>query len=366
MGTMSGKPMRLADLRATFGGKRVFVTGHTGFKGSWLAFILAEAGAEVMGFALPPSEGPNHFELLNLSDRIAHVEGDIRDGAALRAAMTGFRPEFVLHLAAQALVRASYADPVTTFSTNVLGSVHLLEAVRATASVRSLVYVTSDKCYENVEWVWGYREIDRLGGRDPYSASKAAAEIVFSAYASSYLNDRADLGAATARAGNVIGGGDWAPDRVVPDCVRASRTNDVMLLRRPHATRPWQHVLEPLSGYLLLAARLSESPQEFAGPWNFGPDSSEVRTVYDVATTVMQQLGGGRVEIADTSPTLHEAILLQLNCDKAHTHLGWHSRWHVDQALENTASWYREVAMGSRAADVTRAQILNYFGGCDD
>jgi CDP-glucose 4,6-dehydratase len=260
-------------------------------------------------------------------------------------------------------VNVSYADPVTTFGTNVMGSVNLLDAVRRTASVRSLVYVTSDKCYENVEWVWGYREIDRLGGRDPYSASKAAAEIVFSAYAASYLDGRAGLGAATARAGNVIGGGDWALDRIVPDCVRASARNDAIQLRRPNATRPWQHVLEPLSGYLLLAARLYESPREFAGSWNFGPDSSEVRTVHDVATAVIQHLGNGRVEVGDTPPDLHEANLLQLNCDKAHSYLGWHTRWRVDQALENTAIWYRDVARGAAATDVTRAQVRDYFGG---
>lgn len=364
MGAVTDRRMNMADLRSTFGGRRVFVTGHTGFKGSWLAFILAEAGAKVMGFALPPSNGPNHFDLLNLSSRIAHVEGDIRDRAALSAAMSGFEPEFVLHLAAQALVGASYADPVMTFATNVMGSVHLLEAVRETDSVRSLVYVTSDKCYENVEWVWGYRETDRLGGHDPYSASKAAAEIVFSAYARSYLDGRPDLGTATARAGNVIGGGDWAVDRVVPDCVRASERGDAIRLRRPHATRPWQHVLEPLSGYLLLATRLRQAPREYAGAWNFGPDSSDVRTVYEVATTIIQRLGSGSVEIVGSPPDLHEANLLQLNCDKAHRALGWHPRWTVDRALKNTASWYHDIAHGATPADVTRAQMTDYFGDC--
>lgn len=355
--------MDMAALRDEFSGKRVFITGHTGFKGSWLAFILAEVGAEVMGYALPPVEGPSHFELLRLARRIKHIEGDIRDGEALNAAMVGFRPEFVLHLAAQALVKASYIDPVTTFDTNVMGSVRVLEAVRQTGSVRSLVYVTSDKCYENVEWVWGYREIDRLGGHDPYSASKAAAEVVFSAYASSYLSNRPELGAATARAGNVIGGGDWAADRIVPDCVRASLQDGAIQLRHPEATRPWQHVLEPLSGYLLLAARLRREPQQFAGAWNFGPSSSEVRTVHEVATIAMKYLGRGRVEILGTPSELHEANLLQLNCDKAHQYLGWHPRWHVEKALAETAGWYRTVQEGSEAAIVTRAQIVDYFGG---
>lgn len=363
MGAVTSIPMDMAALRETFGGKRVFLTGHTGFKGSWLAFILAESGAEVMGYALPPVPGPSHFGLLDLPSRIAHVEGDIRNRDALSTAMQGFAPEFVMHLAAQALVNPSYADPAGTFETNVMGSVNVLEAVRHTPSVRSFVYVTSDKCYENVEWVWGYREIDRLGGRDPYSASKAAAEIVFAAYASSYLSARPELGAATTRAGNVIGGGDWAVDRIVPDCVRAAVVDGAIQLRRPGATRPWQHVLEPLSGYLLLAARLRAEPERHAGAWNFGPPSSEVRTVHEVATTMMRELGRGRVEILGTPPTLHEANLLQLNCDKAHQQLGWYPRWHVDQALAATAQWYRATRDGAEPASVTRAQIVDYFGG---
>lgn len=362
MGSVIHPPMDLAALCEEFSGKRVFITGHTGFKGSWLAFILAEAGADVMGYSLPPVEGPSHFELLRLARRIAHVEGDIRDGAALNSAMAAFQPEFVFHLAAQALVKTSYADPVGTFDTNVMGSVRVLDAVRHADSVRSLVYITSDKCYENAEWVWGYREIDRLGGRDPYSASKAAAEIVFSAYASSYLSNRPELGAATARAGNVIGGGDWAADRIVPDCVRAATQDGAIQLRHPDATRPWQHVLEPLSGYLLLAARLSHDPERFAGAWNFGPSSSEVRTVHQVATAVMGHLGRGRVELLDVPTKLHEANLLQLNCDKAHQCLGWHSRWNVDKALAETAEWYRATQGGAEPAVLTRMQIADYFG----
>ena len=361
MGSVS-RAMDMAMLREAFAGKRVFVTGHTGFKGSWLAFILAEVGADVMGYALPPLPGPSHFEMLHLSSRIAHLEGDIRDREALTSAMTGFQPEFVLHLAAQALVHTSYADPVTTFDTNVMGSVNVLEAVRHTVSVRSLVYVTSDKCYENVEWLWGYREIDRLGGHDPYSASKAAAELVFAAYANSYLSKRSELGAASARAGNVIGGGDWAADRIVPDCVRASEQDGAIQLRRPESTRPWQHVLEPLSGYLLLAARLHGAPQKFAGAWNFGPPSSEVRTVHEVATTVMKHLGRGRVEVLGTPPTLHEANLLQLNCDKAHQLLDWHPRWNVELALATTAEWYRATRGGTEAAAITRTQVHDFFG----
>ncbi len=344
----------------SFAGRRVLVTGHTGFKGSWLAFILAEAGAEVMGYALPPAESRSHFEMLGLEKKLKHVVGDVRDGAGLGEAVRAFKPEFVFHLAAQALVKLSYSEPVETFATNIMGSVHLLDAVRKCETVRSLVYVTSDKCYENVEWVWGYRETDRLGGRDPYSASKAGAEIVFSAFSSSFFAGRKNFGATTARAGNVIGGGDWAVDRIVPDCVRAAESDGVIELRHPSATRPWQHVLEPLSGYLLLASRAHGS-SEFDGAWNFGPSTSEVRTVRDVAEFIVGELGSGRVEVAEERPSQHEARLLQLNCDKAHQLLNWHPRWSVEQALTATAGWYKSVRGGTPAAEVTRAQVLEYF-----
>ena len=251
-----GKVMDMNEAFTTLAGKRIFVTGHTGFKGSWLTFLLVELHCEVMGYALSP-RGPSHFEMLNMREKIVHIEGDIRDGAALFEAMSSFQPEYVLHLAAQALVKLSYEDPVLTFDTNVMGSVNLLEAVRHCNSVCSLVFITSDKCYENSEWIWGYRENDRVGGRDPYSASKGAAEIVFSSYARSFLNERNGLGAVSVRSGNVIGGGDWAVDRIVPDCIRAIEKVRPIKLRHPEATRPWQHVLEPLSGYLHLAAFLT-------------------------------------------------------------------------------------------------------------
>ena len=266
--------MRSAEILSSFSGKRVLITGHTGFKGSWLAFVLSEAGADVVGYALSPESGRSHFELLNLKDHIRHVVGDVRDQASLHAVVQSARPEFVFHLAAQALVKESYGDPVGTFSTNVMGSVNLLEAVRQSETVRSLIYVTSDKCYENMEWPWGYRENDRLGGHDPYSASKAAAELSFAAYAKSFFSSRPELGAATTRAGNVIGGGDWAKDRIVPDCIRAVEASRPVQLRSPNATRPWQHVLEPLSGYMLLAIRLRDDPARYAGSWNFGPSSA--------------------------------------------------------------------------------------------
>lgn len=362
MGALDTSPVDMGAILRSFLGKRIFITGHTGFKGSWLSFLLREIGADVMGYGFAPEPGPNHFELLGLAKTIRHVVGDMRDAAALDRALLGFQPEYVFHLAAQSLVRRSYADPVATFQTNVIGSTHLLDSVRRCDSVHSLVYITSDKCYENVEWVWGYRESDRLGGRDPYSASKAAAEIVFSAYSRSFYAARAYLGAATARAGNVIGGGDWAPDRIVPDCIRAIQAREPIRLRNPAATRPWQHVLEPLSGYLLLAALLRERPAEYGGAWNFGPSTEMVRTVHEVAAAIVRYLGRGSIEIDGAADGgRHEARSLQLNCEKAQRLLGWYPRWEVDKSLEATARWYRAVLDGGETAIITRAQIRDYF-----
>lgn len=346
---------------AAYRGKRVLVTGHTGFKGAWLAFLLKEAGADVAGYALAPEYAGSHFERLGLAQSMHHIEGDVRDGTKLSGAVREFAPEFVFHLAAQALVRRSYADPKTTFDTNVAGAVNLLEAVRACNTVRSLVFVTSDKAYENVEWLWGYRENDRLGGHDPYSASKAAAEMVFASYARSFFSHRPELGAASARAGNVIGGGDWAEDRIVPDCIRALQDRAVITLRNPQATRPWQHVLEPVSGYLLLGARLRETPAAYAGAWNFGPSTGAVRTVQDVASQIIACFGKGRIETAAGDAKQHEARLLQLNCDKAQQLLGWRSRWDFETTVKATAQWYKEVLAGGAAVEVTRGQLRAYF-----
>ncbi len=344
-----------------FRDRRVFITGHTGFKGSWLAFLLHEVGADVMGFALPPATAVNHFDLLGLDNKIKHCVGDIRDAGHLANTVQEFQPEFVFHLAAQALVRPSYDDPASTFSTNVIGSVNLLDAVRKCESIRSLVYITSDKCYENVEWIWGYRENDLLGGRDPYSASKAAAEIAFSSYARSYFQQRPLLGSATTRAGNVIGGGDWAVDRIIPDCIRAIEAGQPVRLRNPGATRPWQHVLEPLAGYLLLAAYLYEEPKRWGGSWNFGPSTHEVRTVQNVAEVIVGHMGKGSIEIVESQTQVHEARLLQLNCDKAHQLLGWHPRWQVEKTLEATALWYKTILDGGNAELITRAQIHEFY-----
>lgn len=345
-----------------FRGKRVFVTGHTGFKGTWLTFLLKELGSEVMGYALTPElDGSSHFSLLNMQKKINHVVGDICDSSTLSTSMQSFKPDIVFHLAAQALVRKSYEDPGLTFNTNVMGSVNLLDAVRQCSSVRSLVYITSDKCYENLEWEWGYRENDQLGGHDPYSASKAAAEVLFSAYSRSFFASRVDLGAATARAGNVIGGGDWAADRIVPDCIRAIENKLPIQLRNPNATRPWQHVLEPLSGYIMLATKLYEQPQRYGGSWNFGPSTSEVRTVHDVAKSIVQTLGRGSIEIVGSQDQHHEARLLQLNCDKAHQDLGWYSRWGVEKTFLITAEWYKSVMTGGDVESITREQLQDFF-----
>ena len=348
-------------LKKTFVNKKVLITGHTGFKGSWLTFLLNELGAEVTGFALPPLPSMNHFDLLGLDKKIKHVEGDIHDSELLAKTLKDFRPEFVFHLAAQALVKSSYDDPVNTFSTNIMGSVNLLDAVKKCDSVRSLVYITSDKCYENVEWIWGYRESDKLGGHDPYSASKAAAELVFSSYCRSFFQQRPNFGAASARAGNVIGGGDWAEDRIIPDCIRAIESNEPICLRNPTATRPWQHVLEPLSGYLLLAASLYENPKNWNGSWNFGPSTKEVCTVQKVAEVIISHLGKGHIEITESPVQVHEAQLLQLNCDKAHQLLGWYPRWDSEKTLQATALWYKTVMSGGDAEKITRKQIYEFF-----
>jgi CDP-glucose 4,6-dehydratase len=347
-----------------FHGKRVLVTGHTGFKGSWLTLLLNHLGAEVMGYALAPEYAGGHFERLGLEKQIRHVTGDVRDLDRMCTEVAAFQPEIVFHLAAQALVSPSYFDPKTTFDVNVGGGVNLLEVVRTCESVRALVFITSDKCYENLEWIWGYRETDAMGGHDPYSASKGAAELVFSSYLRSFFANRPDFGAATARAGNVIGGGDWAADRIVPDCVRALQAGQPITIRSPRATRPWQHVLEPLSGYLKLGARLLESGHAYDGSWNFGPHVCDVRTVLDVANAIAAQFEKGSVVVDEPRDKPHEAHLLQLNSDKARQLLQWDTRWNFAQTLAATGGWYRDVLVyGRPAEEISRAQISAYYGG---
>jgi len=325
--------------------KSVLVTGHTGFKGSWLALWLHELGAQVTGFALPPNTEPNHFDLIGLKNLIHHMEGDIRDLKMVQKAFDASQPEIVFHLAAQPLVRDSYDNPKTTFDTNIGGTVNVLEAIRHCPSVKAAVVVTSDKCYENKEWVWGYRENDPMGGHDPYSASKGAAEIVCSAYLRSYFQQGArghQIGFATARAGNVIGGGDWAKDRIIPDCVRALSKGEPLIIRNPNATRPWQHVLDPLSGYLLLAKSLTEDPEPFSGAWNFGPLMIDQISVLDLARRFVSAWGSGRIELpAATDNALHEAHILHLAIDKAICDLKWFPCCDSETAIEWTVDWYK-------------------------
>jgi CDP-glucose 4,6-dehydratase len=344
-----------------FSGRRVFLTGDTGFKGSWLALWLADLGAEVTGYALPPLPGNILFPAVR--PLIRHINGDIRDPEALSNALGEARPEIVFHLAAQSLVRRSYAEPQPTFATNLLGSVNLLEAVRLTESVRALVYVTTDKCYRNREWVWGYRENDELGGRDPYSASKAAAELAFEAYRQSFFVARPGLGAASARAGNVIGGGDQAEDRIVPDTIAALEAGRPVALRNPGAVRSWMHVLDPLHGYLQLATVLLAEPQKFSGPWNFGPEEEGIRTVEELVRALIGAWGAGEIAHAPAPDAPHEAALLHLSSEKARRELGWRSRWGFERAASETAGWYKQVRAGASPLDASRVQLQEYVAG---
>lgn len=354
------------DLGAAYAGRRVLVTGDTGFKGSWLSIALAQLGAKVTGFALPPEHERGHFRAAALDRLIEHHDGDLRDAAAVASAIQRAQPDVVFHLAAQPLVRTSYEEPKRTFDTNVGGSVNVLEAVRACPTVRALIYVTSDKCYRNKEWVWGYRENDELGGDDPYSASKAAAELVFASYAKSFLDARKEFGAATVRAGNVIGGGDWSANRIVPDCVRSLLAHEPIVLRNPSSTRPWQHVLEPVFAYLLLGARLLDQPKQFSGAWNFGPRLEANRTVGELAEEVIRNWGSGEIRIDRPANAPHEAGLLQLNCDKAQHLLGWQAAWDFREAVATTVEWYRRTSAGEPALEISRAQIAAYLEAMND
>jgi CDP-glucose 4,6-dehydratase len=341
-------------------GKRVLVTGHTGFKGNWLAVWLRHLGAEVAGLALPPATAPNLYDLAQDANDPNSVFADIRDLEAVKAVFRQFRPEIVLHLAAQAIVRASYQDPVGTYATNVMGTIHVLEAAR-TSDVRVLVNVTSDKCYENREWVWGYRETDRLGGRDPYSNSKACAELVMAAYRSSFFSGADQIGLASARAGNVIGGGDWAQDRLVPDIVAAIRAGRPVLVRNPDAVRPWQHVLEPLSGYLLLAERLWADPKAFSSEWNFGPDPDSVRPVRWLVDCIASHWGVPANWTAQAGQHPHEARILVLDSARACAQLGWSPKWKLDRAAAALVEWYKAFDRGVPVRPIMVDQIAAFM-----
>lgn len=340
-------------------GRRVFLTGHTGFKGGWLALWLQRLGAEVHGYSLAPPTAPGLFEIAQVAKMLASdTRGDIRDYPAFADALKKANPEVIFHLAAQPLVRASYRDPLETLATNVMGTAHLLQAARHVDGLRAIVVITTDKCYENREWVYPYRETDPLGGHDPYSASKACAEIVAASYRASFFGKKDVAAVATARAGNVIGGGDWAEDRLVPDCIRAFSCGQSVELRYPEAVRPWQHVLEPLAGYLMLAEALcSEAAVDYAKAWNFGPDAGGDATVGEIAQRVAGLWGKGKVAFPAAHNHLHEAGLLRLDITKARDHLRWSPRWSIDRALEETVSWYKAWHSGQNMHAYTLAQI---------
>ncbi|MEO8330911.1 MAG: CDP-glucose 4,6-dehydratase [Gallionella sp.] len=345
-------------------GKKVFLTGHTGFKGSWLSLWLQQLGAGVTGYALQPPTNPSLFEVAHVAQGMKSIIGDIRDGAALAKAMREAAPDIVIHMAAQPLVRRSYIDPVETYSTNVMGTVHLLEAVRQTTSVRAVVNVTSDKCYENKEWVWGYRESEPMGGFDPYSNSKGCAELVTAAYRNSFFNPEKysehHVGLASGRAGNVIGGGDWADDRLIPDILRAVSAGRPVVIRNPHAIRPWQHVLEPLSGYLLLAQKLYEDDANNAEGWNFGPNDEDAKPVQWIVERLTQQWGDGASWQLDQADHHHEAHYLKLDCSKAKMRLDWQPRWNLGHTLEMIVAWQRAYLGKEGMRNVTLEQIKQF------
>ncbi len=339
-------------------GQCAFVTGQTGFKGSWLTAILSYFGADVYGYALNCKTAYDNFHTSNLSARIHDVRGDVTDYPALLSAMSAAQPTYVFHLAAQPLVRYSYVQPRETYMTNVMGTLNVLEAARATPSVQSVVVVTSDKCYANHEWCWGYRECDALGGYDPYSSSKACAEILTASYRQSFCAERPAI--ATARAGNVIGGGDWSADRIVPDCIRHLRRGTSILVRNPDAVRPWQHVLEPLFGYLRLAALLREDARRYEGAYNFGPDNSGIATVRDVVERIVHHHGSGTWHVERPADAPHEATLLSLDTSKARQMLGWRSVWDMDTAVAATIEWYKSVDEGD-TYPICVSQIERYL-----
>jgi CDP-glucose 4,6-dehydratase len=345
-----------------YNGTRVIVTGHTGFKGSWLAFWLTQLGAKVLGYSLSPNTSPNHFSMLSLN--IENIIGDIRDINNLKNVFNNFKPEIIFHLAAQPLVLLSYKEPINTFETNIMGTVNVLETSRKIDSLRAIVNITSDKCYENKEWIWGYRENDAMGGYDPYSASKGCAELISNTYLNSFFNKSEYRKAhnvllSTARAGNVIGGGDWANDRIIPDIIKAAHKNEKVIIRNPNATRPWQHVLDPLSGYLHIGQKLLEGENEFAGPWNFGPSDEGSLSVKEVVEIAIKNWNKIKYTIQEDRNKPYEANLLKLDCSKAHMKLKWHSVWSSSEAIFRTIEWYKNFYENNII--LTKEHLNNYI-----
>lgn len=344
--------------------KRVILTGHTGFKGSWLSLWLQSMGAQVVGYALAPPTKPSLFEIAEVGKGMTSIIGDIRDLKHLNTVFTEYKPEIVFHMAAQPLVRYSYIEPVETYSTNVMGTVNLFEAVRATKSVKAVVNVTTDKCYENREWAWGYRENEPMGGYDPYSSSKGCAELVTAAYRNSYFHPEKynthGVAIASGRAGNVIGGGDWAEDRLIPDIMRAITQGNLVNIRSPHSIRPWQHVLEPLSGYLLLAQKLYEEGAAYAESWNFGPSDEDAKPVQWIVEKLTTSWGEDARWMLDGGDHPHEAHYLKLDCSKAKARLDWHPRWTLPATLNSIVRWNKQWLAGKNMKTVSLEQIADY------
>lgn len=347
-----------------YSGKRVLVTGHTGFKGSWLSIWLNALGAEVIGLALAPSTERDNFVLSGIKDRIIDLRGDIRDANLVKKVFLKYQPEIVFHLAAQPLVRLSYDIPAETYAVNVMGTIHVMEAIRITNSVKVAIMITTDKCYENKEQIWGYRENEPMGGYDPYSSSKGAAEIAIASWRRSFFNpdqyEKHGKSIASVRAGNVIGGGDWALDRIIPDCIKALEANKPIEIRNPKAIRPWQHVLEPLNGYMLLASKMWYNPTEYCEGWNFGPRMESVATVWDVATKVIENYGKGKLNDLSEQNNLHEAKLLMLDISKAKFQLGWEPRMNIEQTIKLTIDWYTKY-QNNIVYDICSQEIRTYL-----
>ena len=357
--------MDITNLKDFYKGKRVLITGHTGFKGSWLSLILKQFDADIFGFALNPPTNPSLFVEAKVGSLMSSYIGDIRDYSKLLACLQKVKPEIIIHMAAQPLVRESYSSPLLTYETNVMGTANLFEACKNIDSVKSVVNVTTDKCYENKEWHWGYRENERLGGYDPYSSSKACSELLTASFRNSFFNPKEyhkhGVAVATARAGNVIGGGDWATDRLIPDFFKAINNKETLIIRSPYAVRPWQHVLEPLSGYLLLAKNLVENGVEYADAWNFGPDDDDAKNVQYIVERICKLWGHGASSKLDNNLQPHEANYLKLDCAKAKAELNWTPKWNIEIALNSIVEWNKAYINKCNMLDVTNQQIRSYF-----
>lgn len=340
--------------------KKVFLTGHTGFKGSWLSLWLQSMGAVVKGYSLAPPTNPSLFVVASVATSMESQIGDIRDLESLKKSMLGFNPDILIHMAAQPLVRLSYIEPVDTYTTNVIGTVNVLEAARNCPNLKAIVSVTTDKCYENKEWAWGYRENEPMGGHDPYSSSKGCAELVSSAYRNSFFNTKDSAALATARAGNVIGGGDWADDRLIPDILKAFENSKSVVVRNPLSTRPWQHVLEPLSGYLVLAEHLYQYGQEYAEAWNFGPKEEDCKPVNWILDQMVATWGEGAAWELDQNNNPHEAGFLKLDCSKAALKLHWHPKWNLEHTLNLIVHWHQDWRAGKNINETCLQEIANY------